>query len=189
MCPGKWTLLIPHIFFSFPPLLGSLLPYWSTGLITQFLDLSQAVGLLGQVISLSQGLYLNTGQHKHRKTQTHIKHPCSGPDSNPQSRPPSDQWLFMLQTTWLLRPAFQIIQARKFMRDINMLEWFFSVIASKFKKTRFCWIIKKIVRLAKNCAGHKICDSIYSNPILLWYVFSEIHLGYAWDVYRNVCRS
>jgi hypothetical protein len=26
----------------------------------------QTVGLLGRVISLSQGLYLNTGQHKHR---------------------------------------------------------------------------------------------------------------------------
>jgi hypothetical protein len=28
---------------------------------------SQAVGLLGRVISPSQGRYLNTGQHKHRK--------------------------------------------------------------------------------------------------------------------------
>jgi hypothetical protein len=33
---------------------------------------SQKVGFLGQVISLSQGLYLNTGQHKHRiKAYTH----------------------------------------------------------------------------------------------------------------------
>jgi hypothetical protein len=53
-------------FFPLAHLLGSLLPYRSTGLITQFLDLSQAVGLLGCVISSSQGLYLNTGQHKHR---------------------------------------------------------------------------------------------------------------------------
>jgi hypothetical protein len=49
----------------------SLLPLWSIGLISQFLDHSQSVGLLGQVISSSQGLYLNTGQHKHRKTHTH----------------------------------------------------------------------------------------------------------------------
>jgi hypothetical protein len=55
---------------SFPPLVslfGSSLAYWSTGLITQFLDLSQAVGLLGRVISSSQGLYLNTGQHNPEK--------------------------------------------------------------------------------------------------------------------------
>jgi hypothetical protein len=52
-----------------------LLPLWSRGLIYQFLDYSQTVGLLGRVISSSQGLYLNTGQHKHRKTHTHINHP------------------------------------------------------------------------------------------------------------------
>jgi hypothetical protein len=44
------------------------------------------VGLLGRMISSSQGLYLNTGQHKHRKTRTHIKHPCPRRDSNPHSR-------------------------------------------------------------------------------------------------------
>jgi hypothetical protein len=31
-----------------------------------FLIYSQMVGFLGRVISPSQGLYLNTGQHKHR---------------------------------------------------------------------------------------------------------------------------
>jgi hypothetical protein len=61
-------------FLSLAPLLGSLLPFWNIGLITQFLVLSQVVGLPGWVISSSQGLYLNTGQHKHRKMQTHIKH-------------------------------------------------------------------------------------------------------------------
>jgi hypothetical protein len=40
----------------------------------------QMVGLLGQVISLSQGLYLNTGQQKHRiDTYTYqIFIPCVG---------------------------------------------------------------------------------------------------------------
>jgi hypothetical protein len=40
----------------------------------------QTVGLLGRVISPSQGLYLNTGQHKHRKnTYTyHTSMPCVG---------------------------------------------------------------------------------------------------------------
>jgi hypothetical protein len=93
------------IFFPLASLLGSSLTYWSAGLITQFLDLSQAVGLLGRVVSSSQGLYLNTGQHKHRKTRTHIKHPCPGRNSNPQSRPPSDRRLFMLQTARLPRSA------------------------------------------------------------------------------------
>jgi hypothetical protein len=37
-----------------------------------FLIYSQSVGLLERVISSSQGLYLNTGQHKHRiNTYTH----------------------------------------------------------------------------------------------------------------------
>jgi hypothetical protein len=35
----------------------------------------QKVGLLGRVISSSQGLYLNTEQHKHR-INTYTKHPC-----------------------------------------------------------------------------------------------------------------
>jgi hypothetical protein len=98
---------LTFIQFVFPlgPLLGSSLPYWSTGLITQFLDLSQEVGPLGRVISSSQGLYLNTEQHKHRKTRTHIKHPCPVRDSNPQSLPPSDRRLFMPQTSWIPLPA------------------------------------------------------------------------------------
>jgi hypothetical protein len=41
--------------FSLAPLLGSSPPYWSTWLITQFLDLSQAVGLLGRVIAAKVG--------------------------------------------------------------------------------------------------------------------------------------
>jgi hypothetical protein len=98
------------VFFFFPlvPLLGSSLTYWSTGLITQFLDLSHAVGLLGRVISSSQGLCRNTGQHKHRKTPTHIKHPYPGRDSKPQSWPPSDRRLFMPETARLPRPAADV---------------------------------------------------------------------------------
>jgi hypothetical protein len=74
--------------FRLASLLWSSLPCWSTGLIAQFRDLPQAIGLLGRVISWKQGLYLNTGQHKHRETRTYIKHPCPGLDSNPESRPP-----------------------------------------------------------------------------------------------------
>ncbi|PNF25421.1 hypothetical protein B7P43_G08799, partial [Cryptotermes secundus] len=42
----------------------------------------QTVGLLGRVISSSQGLSLNTGQ------QTQNKHPCLVWNSNPRSRLP-----------------------------------------------------------------------------------------------------
>jgi hypothetical protein len=75
-----------------------------------FLIYLRAVGLLGRVISSSQGLYLNTRQHKHRKTHIHtIKHPCPRRDSNPQSLPPSDRRLFMPQTAQLPRPAHATI--------------------------------------------------------------------------------
>jgi hypothetical protein len=94
-----------NVFFPLGPLIGSWSPYWSPGLITQFIDLSQAVWLLGRVISSSQGLYLNTGQHKHRKPRTHIKHAWPRRDSNQHSRPPSDRRLFMPQTTRLPRTA------------------------------------------------------------------------------------
>jgi hypothetical protein len=36
---------------------------------------SQSVGLLGRVLGPSQGLYLNTGQHKHRKTHKYTHTP------------------------------------------------------------------------------------------------------------------
>jgi uncharacterized membrane protein (DUF485 family) len=52
-------LLGPDIFFSF------------------IIFFTQTVGLLGRVISPSQGLYLHTGQHNHRKMHTDI-HALSG---------------------------------------------------------------------------------------------------------------
>jgi hypothetical protein len=47
----------------FPPL--ALQPSWALAAYHSS-DLSQLVGLLGRVISPSQGRYLNTGQHKYR---------------------------------------------------------------------------------------------------------------------------
>jgi hypothetical protein len=41
------------------------------GWFISFLIILQTVRLLGQVIGSLQGLYLNTGQHKHRKPYTH----------------------------------------------------------------------------------------------------------------------
>jgi hypothetical protein len=47
-------------------------PPWALASAFSFMIILQTVGLLGRVISLSQGLYLNTGQHKHRiNTYTH----------------------------------------------------------------------------------------------------------------------
>jgi hypothetical protein len=69
---ATWTTwaYIGAFFFPLAPLLWSSLPYWSTGLITQFLIFSQAVGLRGRVTSSSQGLYLNRGQHKQKNADT-----------------------------------------------------------------------------------------------------------------------
>jgi hypothetical protein len=49
-------------------------------LFFSFMIILQRVGLLGRVISSSQGLYVNTGQHKHRiNTYTHQTFmPCVG---------------------------------------------------------------------------------------------------------------
>jgi hypothetical protein len=50
----------------------------------QLLELGQWVGLLGRVISSSQGLYLYTNTEK-RTHNTNTKHPCSEWNSNPRS--------------------------------------------------------------------------------------------------------
>jgi hypothetical protein len=55
---------------------------------------SQTVGLLGRVISPSQGLYLNTGQHKDR-INGYTKYPCLEWDSNPRSQRPSERRQFI----------------------------------------------------------------------------------------------
>jgi hypothetical protein len=58
----------------------SLQPPWALASIFSFMIISQTVGLLGRVISLSKGLYLNTGQHKYRiNTYTYqTSMPCVG---------------------------------------------------------------------------------------------------------------
>jgi hypothetical protein len=72
----------------------------------QSLDLfRQSVGLLGWVISPSQGLYLHIGQQRKTHTHTHTKHPCTKWDSNTGSQRPSERRQFMPQTTRLLWPA------------------------------------------------------------------------------------
>jgi hypothetical protein len=55
-------------------------PLGSWALLFSFMIILQTVGLLGRVTSSSQGLYLNTRQHKHRiNTYTHqTSMPCVG---------------------------------------------------------------------------------------------------------------
>jgi hypothetical protein len=66
---------------------------------------SQTAGLLGRVISPSQGLHLNTGQHKHRiNTYTHQTSFLKW-DSNPRSQRPGERRQFMPYTSRLLWPA------------------------------------------------------------------------------------
>jgi hypothetical protein len=60
----------------------------------QFLDFIQSAGPHGWGINPSQGLYLDTGQNKHR-INVHTKHPCPRWDSNPRSQRPSERRQFM----------------------------------------------------------------------------------------------
>jgi hypothetical protein len=66
--------LIKHWNFTFYTayiFTGSTAPV-DPGLFLSFMIILQMAGLLGRVISSSQDLYLNTGQHKHRiNTYTH----------------------------------------------------------------------------------------------------------------------
>jgi hypothetical protein len=65
--------------FLCPPQWGAYSILWSVGLIYQFLDHSQTVGLLGRVISSSQGLYLNTGNpNTEKRTHTSNIHALIG---------------------------------------------------------------------------------------------------------------
>jgi hypothetical protein len=55
----------------------ALQPPWALASSFRFTIILQTVGFLGRGISSSQGLYLNTRQHKHRiNIYTHTKHPC-----------------------------------------------------------------------------------------------------------------
>jgi hypothetical protein len=73
------------------------------------LDLTQTVGLLGQVISQSHGHCENTGQHKRRINTGRHKRPCLKWDSNPRSQRPSERGQFMPQTARLPWSALSFI--------------------------------------------------------------------------------
>jgi hypothetical protein len=77
------------------PQLGLGLPPWNSPFhFGFFLDPTQSVGLLGRVISSSQGLWLYTNTEK--RTYTNTKHPCPEWDSNPRSRVPSERRQYTL---------------------------------------------------------------------------------------------
>jgi hypothetical protein len=60
------ALPAPSVNIFSPPLVPTFGAY---GWFLSFLIILQTVGLLGRAISSSQGLYLNIGQQKHRKTR------------------------------------------------------------------------------------------------------------------------
>jgi hypothetical protein len=62
-------------------------------LFSSVIFFTQTAGLLGRVISSSQGRYLNTEQHKYR-INAH-RHPCLEWDSNPRSQRSSERRQFM----------------------------------------------------------------------------------------------
>jgi hypothetical protein len=66
----------PHFFFVWLcSRIQALAASLKLSISLQLLDLGQLVGLLGQVISFSQGLYLYTNTEK-RTHNTNTKHPC-----------------------------------------------------------------------------------------------------------------
>jgi hypothetical protein len=71
---------LSYIYFFFHWLYS---PLWPWPLLCSFMIILQTVRLLGRVISSSQGLYLNIGQHKHRiNTYAHqTSMPCVGFES------------------------------------------------------------------------------------------------------------
>jgi hypothetical protein len=80
-CGNVLSIRLHFVFFFLvaPTHLGACSRFWSIGLFLQFLNQGQSVGLLGRVISSSQGLYLytNTEKHTHTYTNTNI-HALSG---------------------------------------------------------------------------------------------------------------
>jgi hypothetical protein len=62
------------LLWRYSPNLGLGLTPWNSPFHFGFVDLRQSVGLLGRVISWSQGLYLYTNTEKRKHTNT--KHPC-----------------------------------------------------------------------------------------------------------------
>jgi hypothetical protein len=70
-----------------------------------FYILRQLVGLLGRVISSSQGSYLYTNTEKHTHIHTNTKHLCPEWDSNPRFRLPSERKQCMPHTARLPLPA------------------------------------------------------------------------------------
>jgi hypothetical protein len=87
---GKSFLRFLPFFFlwRYSPNLGLGLPPWNSQFHFGFLDLRHSVGLLGRVISSSQGFYMYKNTEK--RTHTNTKHPCPEWDSNPRSRFPSE---------------------------------------------------------------------------------------------------
>jgi hypothetical protein len=78
-----------YFFWLYSPI-QVLVAYMKLSVSLPLLDLGQSVGLLGRVISSSQGLYLYTNTEKCTHN-TNIKHPCPEWDSNPRFRRPLEQ--------------------------------------------------------------------------------------------------
>jgi hypothetical protein len=103
-------LLTQHFFFQW---LYSPCGPWP--LCFSFLIYTRAVGLLERVISSSQCLYLNTRQHKHRKTHIHtIKHPC--PQGGIRTR---SHGLREIEDCSCLRPTGYLHNIMRFIQPTN----------------------------------------------------------------------
>jgi hypothetical protein len=87
-----WSLVLPLWFFFlwlYSPI-QALATSMKLSVSLQLLDLGQSVGLLGRVISSSQGFYPYTNTEK-RTHNTNTKHPWPRRDLNPRSQRPSER--------------------------------------------------------------------------------------------------
>jgi hypothetical protein len=87
-CIFVWLLLKSDLWYSIFFSLG--LPLWNSPFHFGFLYLRQSVGLLGRVISSSQGLSTCTQTQKNAHTHTNTTHPFTEWDSNPLFRASED---------------------------------------------------------------------------------------------------
>jgi hypothetical protein len=105
----SWTLLFFFFLWRYSPNLGLGLPPWNSPFHFGFPDLRHSVGLLGRVISSSQGLYLYTNTGKSTYTYKHLTSvPWVG------FEPTSERRQCMPQTARLPWPAKLYLPADKY---------------------------------------------------------------------------
>jgi hypothetical protein len=124
---GTTKLLFFFLWFYSP--IQALAASMKLSVSLQLLDLGQSVGLLGRVISSSQGLYLYTITKK-RTHNTNTKHPCPERDSKPRSRRPRERRQFIPETARLPWPAsVRASEDSSCLRPLGYRDWHYKAVS------------------------------------------------------------